>query len=61
MNKAGEQFERDLNVILHFGVAALYFLAISLVIFYLFGLVYRRLMRHMPQASMKLSFRRLFR
>jgi polar amino acid transport system permease protein len=59
MNKAGELFERDFNVFLHFGVAALYFLAISLVIFYLFALVYRRLMRHMPQAAMKISFRRL--
>jgi polar amino acid transport system permease protein len=29
-------------------VAALYFLAVSLVVFFLFGLVYQRLMRHMP-------------
>ena len=50
MNKAGELFERDYNVILHFSVAALYFLTISLVIFFVFGLVYRRLMRHMPGA-----------
>ncbi len=59
MNKADELFQRDYQVYLHFGVAALYFLAISLVIFYVFGLIYRRLMRHMPAAPMKLSFRRL--
>jgi polar amino acid transport system permease protein len=49
MNKAGELFERDYNVFLHFSVAAAYFLAISLAIFAAFGLVYRRLMRHLPQ------------
>jgi len=59
MNKAGELFERDYNVFLHYSVAALYFLAISLVIFYAFGLVYRHLMRHMPQAApAKFSMRR---
>jgi His/Glu/Gln/Arg/opine family amino acid ABC transporter permease subunit len=51
MNMAGELFERDYNAVLHFSVAALYFLAISLCIFFVFGLVYRRLMRHMPQAA----------
>ncbi|HEY0920376.1 ABC transporter permease subunit [Devosia sp.] len=51
MNKAGELFERDYNAFVHFSVAALYFLAISVVIFFVFGLVYRRLMRHMPQAQ----------
>jgi His/Glu/Gln/Arg/opine family amino acid ABC transporter permease subunit len=50
MNKAGELFERDYNAFLHFSVAALYFLTISLCIFFVFGLIYRRLMRHMPQA-----------
>ena len=50
MNKAGELFERDYNALLHFSVAALYFLAISICIFFVFGLIYRRLMRHMPQA-----------
>ena len=49
MNKAGELFERDYNAFLHFSVAALYFLVISFAIFFAFGLVYRRLMRHMPQ------------
>jgi polar amino acid transport system permease protein len=48
MNMAGELFERDYNAVLHFSMAALYFLAISLCIFFLFGLVYCRLMRHMP-------------
>ncbi|MVS99625.1 ABC transporter permease subunit [Devosia marina] len=41
-------FERDFNAFLHFSVAALYFLAVSLVVFFLFGLVYQRLMRHLP-------------
>ncbi len=50
MNKAGELFERDYNAVLHFGVAALYYLLISLCIFFVFGLIYRRLMRHMPEA-----------
>jgi His/Glu/Gln/Arg/opine family amino acid ABC transporter permease subunit len=50
MNMAGELFERDYNAVLHFSVAALYFLAISLAIFFVFGLIYRRLMRHMPEA-----------
>ena len=61
MNMAGDLYKRDYNVFLHFGVAALYFLAISFVIFYLFGSVYRRLMRHLPGAMpMKFSFRRGF-
>jgi His/Glu/Gln/Arg/opine family amino acid ABC transporter permease subunit len=41
-------FERDFNAFLHFSVAALYFLMVSLVVFFLFGLVYQRLMRHLP-------------
>jgi polar amino acid transport system permease protein len=49
MNKAGELFERDYNAVLHYAVAALYFLAISFAIFAVFGLIYRRLMRHLPQ------------
>lgn len=48
MITAKELFERDYNAFLHFSVAALYFLTVSLVVFFLFGLVYRRLMRHMP-------------
>jgi His/Glu/Gln/Arg/opine family amino acid ABC transporter permease subunit len=50
MNKAGELFEKDYNAFLHFTAAGLYFLAISLAIFFVFGLVYRRLTRHMPGA-----------
>jgi polar amino acid transport system permease protein len=50
MNMAGELFERDYNAVLHYSVAALYFLAISICIFVASGLIYRRLMRHMPQA-----------
>ncbi|MBS3847369.1 ABC transporter permease subunit [Devosia sp. BSSL-BM10] len=50
MITAKELFERDYNAFLHFSVAALYFLVVSLVIFFLFGLIYKRLMRHMPAA-----------
>ena len=49
-------FERDYNAFLHFSVAALYFLAVSLVVFFLFGLVYQRLMRHLP-APPRMRFR----
>lgn len=49
-------FERDYNAFLHFSVAALYFLAVSLVVFFLFGLVYQRLMRHTP-APPRMRFR----
>ena len=60
MSMAGDLFLRDYNVFLHYSVAAGYFLAISLAIFYVFGLVYRRLMRHLPQAApLRFSFRRL--
>ena len=47
MNKAGELFEKDYNVFLHFSVAGLYFLVLSLVIFYLSSLVYKYLTRHL--------------
>lgn len=50
MITAKELFERDFNAYLHFSVAALYFLAVSLVVFFVFGLIYQRLMRHMPAA-----------
>ncbi|KKB07324.1 ABC transporter permease [Devosia chinhatensis] len=48
MSTAKNLFERDFNAFLHFPVAALYFLGVSLVIFFLFGLVHKRLMRHLP-------------
>lgn len=47
MNKAGELFEKDYNAFLHYSVAALYFLLISVVIFYVAGLIYKRLTLHM--------------
>jgi His/Glu/Gln/Arg/opine family amino acid ABC transporter permease subunit len=50
MATAKWRFEKDYNAFLHFSVAALYFLGVSLVVFFLFGLVYQRLMRHMPAA-----------
>lgn len=49
MNTAQYLFERDYNAFFHFSVAALWFLTISMVIFFIFGRVYERLMRHMPQ------------
>lgn len=49
MNTAKFMFERDYNAFLHFSVAALWFLAISLVIFFIFGLLYERMMRHIPK------------
>ncbi len=62
MNMAGELFQRDYNALLHYSVAALYFLAISLAIFYAFGLIYRRLMRHLPEiVPMKFNLRRFMR
>ncbi|RYG24510.1 MAG: ABC transporter permease subunit, partial [Burkholderiales bacterium] len=54
-------FERDYNAFLHFSVAALYFLAVSLVVFFLFGLVYQRLMRHMPAPPPRSGGRRCSR
>jgi His/Glu/Gln/Arg/opine family amino acid ABC transporter permease subunit len=62
MNRAGELVHTDYNAFLHYSVAALYFLAISLAIFFVFGLIYRRMMRHMPgAAAMKFSFQRILR
>lgn len=46
MNKAGELFEKDYNLFLHFSVAAMYFVAISMIIFFVFGLVQKYLSRH---------------
>ena len=48
MITAKDLFERDYNAFLHFSVAALYFLMVSLVVFFVFGLIYQRLTRHMP-------------
>jgi polar amino acid transport system permease protein len=57
MNKAGELFEKDYNVFLHFSVAGLYFLSISIVIFWLAGLMQKHLNRHITGVSKRLSFR----
>lgn len=51
MNKAGELFERDYNVFLHYGVAGLYFLLISMAIFVLAGVIYRRLTAHLSPSQ----------
>ena len=60
MNKAGELFEKDYNVFLHFSVAAGYFLVISILIFFLFGIVYKALNRHLTdstEVAAKMKFR----
>ncbi len=61
MNKAGELFEKDYNVFLHFSVAALYFLVISLMIFFVAGLIQKRLNRHkVPTDRQSLSYKPTF-
>ncbi|MGB0865755.1 MAG: ABC transporter permease [Granulosicoccaceae bacterium] len=58
MNKAGELFEKDYNVFLHFSAAALYFLLISICIFYVFGLIHKHLNRHLVrERTSKLRFK----
>lgn len=61
--RAEELFQRDYNVFLHFSVAALYFLLVSVLVFVGFGLIYRRLMRHVltPGATARLRFAPRFR
>lgn len=49
-------FERDYNAFLHFSVAALWFLMVSLTVFFVFGLIYRRLMRHTTSSIQKMRF-----
>ncbi len=59
MSEANDLFQRDYNAVLHFSVAAAYFLAVSLAVFFVFGLVYRHLIRHMPGAKpLKFGFTR---
>lgn len=48
MSQAEDLFQRDYNAVLHYSVAAMYFLAVSMSVFFVFGLVYRHLTRHMP-------------
>ena len=57
MNKAGEMFEKDYNVFLHFSVAAFYFVMISIVIFWLANMIQKRLNRHIKAAPKPLSIR----
>ena len=58
MNKAGELFEKDYNVFLHFTVAGAYFLAISLLIFVVAGWVQKKLNRHLvPEKRQALSLK----
>jgi polar amino acid transport system permease protein len=59
MSRAGELFQRDYNLLLHFGIAALYFLAISLAIVAIFNAIYARLMRHTATSRPRLAFQLL--
>lgn len=54
MNKAGELFEQDYNLFLHFSVAGLYFLSFSLIIFWVAGLIQKHLNRHLTGGGSKL-------
>ena len=56
MNKAGELFEKDYNIFLHFSVAGLYFLVISMMLFWIAGLMQKHLNKHITGAP-ALSFR----
>ncbi len=47
MNKAGELFEKDYSLVLHFSAAAFYFLVISIMIFSAFGWINHYLNRHL--------------
>jgi polar amino acid transport system permease protein len=51
MNKAGELFEKDYNLFLHFTVAGLYFLVISMALFWAAGLVQKRLNKHLTRSE----------
>ena len=57
MNKAGELFERDYNVFLHFSVAGMYFLLISIFIFWMAGLIHKRLNQHITGHVPRIRFR----
>ncbi|MEZ5447921.1 MAG: ABC transporter permease subunit [Thiolinea sp.] len=57
LNKAGELFEKDYNLFLHFSVAGLYFLAISLLIFFVFNRIYQRLTRHLRTGKQGLKLK----
>ncbi len=60
LNKAGELFEKDYNLFLHFSVAGLYFLLISITLFFLAGLIQKRLNRHISGAQ-TIPFRLFFK
>lgn len=51
MNKAGELFERDYDLFLHFSVAALYFLVVSITIFRASAWMYARMTAHLNPAA----------
>jgi len=57
MNKAGDMFEKDYNVFLHFSVAALYFVTISVTIFWFANKVQKHLNRHIKVNPKPLSIK----
>jgi len=60
MSEATRLVQRDFNAFLHYPAAALYFLAISLVVFLVFGRIYARMVRHLAprrQDRPRLRFR----
>ena len=57
MNKAGELFETDYNVFLHFSVAGLYFLMFSMLIFWLAGKMQKRLNHHLTLQPERIPFK----
>lgn len=57
LNMAGELFEKDYNLFLHFGVAGLYFLVISMALFWAAGIVQQRLNRHLHRKKKPFSIR----
>ena len=57
MNKSGELFEKDYNALLHYSVAALYFLVISILLFYIASQIYKRMSSHLEKEPSKIKFK----
>ena len=57
MNKAKELFEKDYNLLLHFGSAATYFFVISLVLFFISNRIYQHLTKHLNVERPPFKFR----
>lgn len=61
MNKAGELFEKDYNLFLHFSAAGFYFLVISMLLFWVFNRIYARLTQHINTGVERRRIRIRFR